>query len=53
MTAHCKLTLIYVKGPRAEFLGAPLPAAIDVRFVPKADILFTRQVFEDTAESTL
>jgi hypothetical protein len=35
--------------PKADMCGATR----DVRFVPKADILFTRQVFEDTAESTL
>ena len=36
-------------GSQADMCGATR----DVCFVPKADIVFTRQVFEDTAESTL
>ena len=48
-TDICSANVMSALPPIADMCGATQ----DVRFVPIADILFTRQVFEDTAESTL
>ena len=36
MTAHCKLALIYVNGPRIEFLGSRFPKQLMSRLCAKS-----------------